>query len=62
MSELTGDADEEASWAALGVNERDHKTIPPAESKFRMSDSDTYRRLDLCGILSSDLAWYCCGE
>jgi hypothetical protein len=30
MRPFTGDAEEEASWEASGVNERDQRTIPPA--------------------------------
>jgi hypothetical protein len=29
MRELTGEAADEASWAASGVNERDQSTMPP---------------------------------
>jgi hypothetical protein len=32
MRELTGEAEDDASCAASGVNERDQRTIPPAWS------------------------------
>jgi len=34
MSELTGEAEEDAMVFASGVNERDHRTIPPVKMRF----------------------------
>ena len=34
MRPLTGDAEEEASWEASGVNERDQRAIPPGGTVY----------------------------
>jgi len=36
MREFTGEADDDASAAASGVHERDHKTIPPGQGQLRI--------------------------
>lgn len=55
MREFTGDAEEDASWDAAGVNERDHSTIPPiiVQQMEVVAEFGVY----LCVILSNGQAF-----
>ena len=52
MRELTGEAEEEATWAASGVNERDHRTTPPRKVNLKYGNfvSDKRDTVPLCDI------------
>lgn len=56
MSELTGEAGDEASWEAAGVNERDHRTTPPVNNLFDYIEGSVAEDIYLCGRLSSGRA------
>lgn len=56
MSELTGEAGDEASWDAAGVNERDQRTTPPMNNLFDYVEGSVAEVIYLCGRLSSGRA------
>lgn len=56
MSELTGEAGDEASWDAAGVNERDQRTTPPVNNSFDYIEGVIAQHIYLCGRLSNGRA------
>ena len=53
MRELTGEVVLAAKFEASGVNERDHKIIPPASVTLticELSRANSTRNANLCGI------------
>lgn len=56
MRELTGDAGDEASWDAAGVNERDQRTTPPVIFPFDYIGISLVEREYLCERLNSGRA------
>jgi hypothetical protein len=50
MSAFTGDAEEDAAWAAEGVNERDQRTMPPDDRRRKFALEGYRSCADPCEI------------